>query len=243
MKELYSLTFFFAAALNSLYGQSTTDTAFVSVASKNAIAHYAEFIKGQSALFTGTEYKEPKTSNEEHPFFPVNDWQWGEILYNGQLYEVAPFMYDILSDVLITENFHNNEEIALVKEKVSYFTMGKKKFINIINSPQGLPGPGYYEVHYDGPSRILTRHEKKFEERISQNRLEFSYNKKHRHFLRKGEEYHRVNSRRDILKVMQDKRQQVRAYISQNKFLISNENPAAMARIAEYYDSLTADSK
>lgn len=243
MAKLYALAFIFFVTIYSLNAQSVSDSTFVTTASNSAVEHYAEFIKGQSALFTGTEYKEPRSTNEQHPFYPVNDWQWGEILYNGQIYEKAPFMYDIFNDVLITENFHNNEEIALVKEKVAHFTMGKKKFINIINTPAGLPSAGFYELHYNGPSQLLTRHEKKFEERIAQNRLEMSYKEKHRHFIRKGEQYHRVNSRRDLFKLMQDKRQQVRAFINQNNFLISKENPSAMARIAEYYDSLTAETR
>ena len=221
MKNFYGLILLLLLKVCPSHAQNVSDSTFISAASTSAVEHYAEFIKGQSALFTGTEYKEPRMTNDQQ----------------------APFMYDIYNDVLITENFHNNEEIALVKEKVSHFTMGKRKFINVINIPQGLPAAGFYEIHYDGRSRVLTRHEKKFEERIAQNRLEMSYNEKHRHFVRKGEVYYRVNSKRDLLKLMQDKRQQVRAFINQNNFLISNENPAAIARVAEYYDSLTAETR
>lgn len=226
------------------YAQTDSDTSFVITASENAVKRYEKFIKGQSGLYNGSEYRTVRRSNEEHPFFFQDDWQWGSVDYNGQHYEQVPILYDIFTDELVTEHYHNAQEIVMVKSKVTAFHMAGADFINIQDPlPSGLPVTGFYEVVYNGPSMILTRHQKRLEEKIEQTELLVFYTFRIRHYLLKDETWYRISSKRELMKLFGDQKQEIRTYIKKNGLKLSKTNPEAYGKVAAYYDTLTSGKK
>lgn len=223
------------------FSQSLPDTSFVALASANAEKSYHEFIRGQSGVYTGSEYRYEERTNEDHPFYGEFDWVPGTINYEGEIYEGISFLYDLTADILITEHFYNGDEIVLVKSKIKSFTLGDDSFIHINGKdiPAGLPKSGFYEVQYDGKSRVLARHEKAMEEKIENTRVERYFGYKARYYLLKDGVYRKINGRKDLLKLLHDQRPALRAYAAKEKFRISKSNPSSYARIAAYYDSLT----
>ena len=119
--------------------QGLADTSFIATASANAIKKYDEFIEGQTGLYSGTEYRTPDRTNDQHPFFVDFDWQPGNVVYNGEFYDNINLLYDITSDVLVIEHFYNGQEVALIKAKVEKFRIGKHSFVHM-NDASLLPG-------------------------------------------------------------------------------------------------------
>ena len=237
----YFLLFCFVVLGRVGFSQALPDTSFVALASANAVKSYHEFIRGQSGLYTGSEYRYEDRTNEDHPFYRVLDWIPGTINYEGEMYEGISFLYDLTADILVTEHFYNGDEIVLVKSKIKSFTLDRDVFVHMNGKdmPAGLPEPGFYQVQYDGKSRVLARHEKAMVDKIENTRVERYFDYKVRYYLLKDGLYRKINGRKDLLKLFDDQRPALRAYASKEKFRISKSNPSSYARIAAYYDSLT----
>jgi hypothetical protein len=237
----YFLLFCFFAVGHLGFSQALPDTSFVAVASANAVKSYHEFIRGQSGVYTGSEYRYEDRTNDDHPFYGEFDWVPGTINYEGEIYEGISFLYDLTADVLITEHFYNGDEIVLVKSKIKSFTLGDDSFIHVNGKgmPAGLPEAGFYQVQYDGKSRVLTRHEKAMVDKIENTRVERYFDYKARYYVLKDGVYQKISGRKDLLKVFDDQKPALRAYASKEKFRISKSNPSSYARIAAYYDAIT----
>jgi hypothetical protein len=224
------------------FAQSQGDSLFVARAASNAVQLYERDIRGQSSLYTGSEYGQPEQTHEQHPFFLSEDWQNGSVTYYGEEYLNVGILYDITSDILVIEHYYNGDEMVLVKEKVSSFTLGDREFIHhpAASLPAGLPVAGFYEVMYDGETKVMARFEKQREERIESHEVLIEYTPRSRFFVLKQGEYHRVFRRGDLLKLLADKKQEVRSYINKEKIRVSKKNPGSFAQVVSFYDSLTS---
>lgn len=225
--------------------QSAPDTSFIATASANAIRKYSEFIQGQTGLYSGTEYKIPERTNEEHPFFGEFDWQEGEVFYNGEFYDDIALLYDITSDNVIIEHFYNGQEVRLIKAKVERFRLGDHRFIHL-NASSLLPGlsdAGFYRVVYDGPTRLLARHTKQIEEKIETNRVEIYFTPRTKFYVLKDGEYHRVTRKNDFYRLFPEKKQALKSFLAGKKIRITRKNPEAIALLAEHSDSINHPSK
>lgn len=222
---------------HAVSAQTSTDTLAIARAKANAVKLYNSYIQGQAGVYTGSEYVEPKRKDDNHPFWKVDDWMWGSVVYNEQLFHRVPFLYDILSDELVTEHYATGKEIVLVREKVSRFTIDGSVFI-YMKKEAGLPVAGFYEEGYNGPAAVLARYEKMFDEKIDSQGITFYYTPKTRFYIRKGEAFSRVRNKRDVLRLFEDKKGQVRSWISKNKIVFSKSNASSFVEVAKYYDSI-----
>jgi hypothetical protein len=246
MKRFYLLTFSLLVLGSPAFAQ--LDTAFLTVARQNLVSYYNGLIRNESALFTGSEYKLPPQTDKEYPFFvkynaPMEDeefWKDGNIVFNQERYENVPVLYDLTQDMVIIENWAG-DPIMLVKEKVSYFSAGKTEFLHLRNTAKvGLPRDGFYELLYDGPTRIVGRHSKTQQERIENRTLLTYYTYKQRHYLLKNGVYHSLASKGDLFKLLADRKTELRDYVREQKIKISKKDPSSFARVAAYYDTITA---
>jgi hypothetical protein len=239
---LISLVVFSASYCNS---QAVRDTSFVTTASANAVQKYRDFIQGQSGLYSGTEYRTPKRTNEEHPFYRDIDWQEGNVFYNGEYYDDITLLYDITSDNIIIEHFYNGQEVSLIKAKVERFKIGPDRFVHLNGASllPGLPDAGFYHVVYDGPSRVLARHVKAIEEKIDNSTVEIHFPEKSRFFVLKDGVYHKVSRRTEFLKLFPDKKSDLKSFASSQQIKVTKANPLPLARLAQYYDSLNSQNK
>jgi hypothetical protein len=220
--------------------QTVPDTSFVTIAARNGMKTYERYVQGQTGLYVGSEYLQPPSDNVHHPFYVRNEWQWGDVEYNGELYENVPLLYDLSTDDLVTEQFYNGDEMVLVKAKVGRFSIEDHNFTNITAEQANMNVPlGFYRINYDGPTRIISHHIKTYGEKIENNQVKHYYTPKSRYYILKDGKYEKVATKADILKVLQDKKSELRAYIRKKKIEISKTSTAAIAELAKFYDTLT----
>jgi hypothetical protein len=229
---LYLLSF-------SIQAQQKDSTA-VDFAAAKAIAFYNEAIKIQSGLFVGSQYKTPARTNDDHPFYRDFDWQQGSVIYNGEQYDKADMLYDVYNDDLIVENYYNGNEIVLVKEKVSAFSIGNDKFVKVsaAEASKGLPSEGFYRLCNSGQTKVLARHWKSREERVESTKLEIYFTPHVRFYVLHDGNYHKVSKRAELIKLFADKKSEVRSFIQKEHLTISRKNGEAIAVVAQFYDSL-----
>jgi hypothetical protein len=223
----------------TILAQTKTDTLFVQSAISASIRMYKDVIRGQTSLYTGSEYREPRqTDDEENPFFESTDWVFGDVFYDKKFFDHVPLLYDITTDRVITENFYSAQQIALVSEKLSRFTFGNHTFVR--ETDPTLPKPGFYDLLYDGPSRSLARRQKVIRETIVSQKLEIKFDPKNKYFILRNGKYFAVKSKSSVLKLFEDEKQSLRLFIKKSKLKFGSDPARSISLISSQYDQLKA---
>ncbi len=109
---------------------------------------------GRSQLFfRGTEYTKIVANNSGSPYLYEDTPGVRKVHYFGHWFSDVELHYDAEDDLLMTREVNGAIRMSLVKEKVSSFYLGPRKFIVV-------PDIGFCEVLYDGPHTVLVRWQK-----------------------------------------------------------------------------------
>jgi hypothetical protein len=222
------------------FAQTTlSDTSFVNVSISNSIKAYERFIEGQQLYFNGSAYVEPERTNEEHSFFMTDDWTTGSVTFEGQHFTNVPLLYDIAQDQLITESATGNMQV-LAQERVSGFSLGTLPFEKIENEKvaNSLPGTGYFQVLYPGKTKLICLRQKSMQEKIDGNKIEVYFDEKSRYFVLLNGKYFPVKSRRSLLKLLPEHRNELRAFANRNRLNYNNNLDLTLAGMVTQYDAL-----
>lgn len=218
------------------------DSSSVVEARKNTLKQYTQALQTQSMLYLGTDYREPpQTEDDQHPFLYSSDWLSGSIEYNGEAYEDVALLYDIHRDKVVTE-YLNGNQMELVKEKLSRFSLGDKQFIRILaDTVNGsLPRTGFYQLLYGGKSALIALHQKESLETFEMRVIHISYPEKTKYYLFQHGIYHQVKTKKSILSLLSDKKPDLKRFIRKNKMRFRPDRENVLTRIASYYDELKA---
>ena len=238
---------FFVAVIScqQLIAQSSgeADTAFVPQAVASAVKVYDKFIHGQELYYNGSAYIEPPRTGEQHSFFLNEDWIFGDLFFDGDYYTNIPLQYDIMIDQLIGESATGNMQV-MPREKVKFFILQGKRFEYIDNKKVNntLPRSGFYQVLYDGSTRVVAQRQKDYQEQIESGELEVYFVEKSRYFILKDGGYMPVNTKTSLLTVLKDQRSQLRSFIRKNK-LSHKDRDKMMTAVAKQYDLLISQLK
>jgi len=221
------------------FSQSVSDTSFLAASISNTKNIYLQFIQGNAHLYNGTEHKGYQSVNEEHPYFVLDDWAVGSIIYDGELNENVPIMYDIWRDKVVIDHYSSRNKIELISKKVSEFTLPGHTFIAIRpNSANEQIQEGFYDQLYKGNVSVYARRTKQYEERIESNVLIPSFAEKNKYFLLKDGKYFQVNSKATALDVLSDQRKMLKQYLSKSRIRYKKEKEKWLTMLAGYYDTL-----
>jgi hypothetical protein len=161
-----------------------------------------------SRLFNGREYIAYTPLKDEHPYLTV-DWEEGSVMYDGQLYRHIALLYDVSIDQLITK-YYNDADILLIREKVSFFTMDKRKFISVSD---GVTTPGFHELLYDGKIKVLSKFEKKFMEKVSGVELQREFEEKTRWYISMNGKYFTVKNKKSVQHLFPEHQTELKKFI------------------------------
>jgi hypothetical protein len=220
--------------------QSRADTSFLNAARNNAVALYEQALRSQSRIYNGSKYVAPEHTLEQHPFFSSVDWLVGAAFYDGEYFENIALMYDLQTGALITEHLPSGHPIQLVREKVKYFSIGGHYFERIENDSvsNSLPRSGFYDILYQGETRVVARRQKLMREQIIASVIERSFDERTRHFLYKNGVYFPLKGKSSLLKVLADKKTELKRFIKQNRLRLSSDREVLFKSVAEFYDTL-----
>lgn len=222
------------------FPQTNADTAFVALAKIHAANLHQEALGVQSRLYNGSRYVDPEFNSEQHPFFLSEDWIMGSVFYDGEYFENVPLMYDLLNDALVAEHGPSGHAIQLIRNKLRHFTVEDHYFERLVkdSSQSALPVTGFYDIIYDGPSRLVARRQKFSREEIRNSEVIISYDQKNRYFILMNGVYFPVKTKGSVLKLMGDRKQELKKYLRQQGIVFSDHREAALKSMAEHYDSL-----
>lgn len=239
MDTRYLFTLCSVLIASQCIGQAVnTDTAFLTMAKKNQEELYNRFIHGQSRLYNGSEYRDYLSRNDEHPYYGVDDWSYGDIVYDDELYRNIPMFYDLSRDKVISEHLLNGAKLELVTEKISRFSMGGHTFVRLQKDKNNIISTGFYDQLYNGQSKVYARREKMLQQRVESNDIIALFEERNRLLILKDERYFPVKKKGTVLAVFGDRKQEVKSFINKNKIRFKSSRETDIVRVAEYYDSL-----
>lgn len=224
----------------SVHAQSQSDTSFIAAAKLYVTNLHEKALGAQARLYNGSRYVEPPFDDEHHPFLSSDDWIIGSVFYDGEYFRNVPLLYDIMSDALVTEHRPSGQPILLIPEKLSGFSMQARQFERIENQSvkNSLPATGFYEILYDGRTRVIARRQKFRRDEIEHSQVLVRYDERNRYFVLMNGVYFPVKSKASVVKVMGDRKQEINRFVRQEQLDFTNNRERALSRVAEYYDSM-----
>ena len=219
------------------------DTLFLKTSIDHVRDVYDQSTKSYSQLYNGKEYVAIKKNMPEvgTMFFLSEEWEEGAVHYDGVLYERVSMRYDQLHDKLVIEH-KGYSEIELISEKIKHFDLLHHTFVRIDPNPtmKSIISPGFYDLIYDGQSKVLVKRLKVAEERVeTQTSMILTYKEKNSVFIFKGGRYHMVNNKSSVLKIFEDQKSALKKFISKNHIKYKKNKEGALIQIAREYDDLS----
>ena len=234
MLKLTSLTLAASFSYTVLIGQISSDSLLLS--SQLALSKvYDQQLGGKTRLYNGVEFIDPfeKKEIEGFPYFSIDDWQDGSIYYDGQLYENVPLLFDVYQNRIIVDHPKSHTKIELITEKVKYFLLSGKLFVQL-----QVPVTGFYEQLYAGEIKIYAKHYKTIKEKVgSQSMITEFLNKRKLYILRNGT-YYTISSKKSALAVLKEHKNELNKLLGQEKISFKNNKEHALARMGYYFDQL-----
>lgn len=200
----------------------------------------------QSPLFNGHEYQyyDHRFTHGSAYFADAESFANGNIIYDGLQFNGVPMLYDLNIDGVVVLLYNHFTKIQLIKSKVSSFDYLGHHFININADTLGantVIKSGFYDEIYNGKIKLLARRIKTIQ---TQNNIDASSLSKYfeartEYYLKKGNVYYEVYSKRSFVGILKDKKRQLNQFIRAAQIDFNSDREAAMIKMASHYDQIT----
>lgn len=236
LRKLLLIHFLFTGAIPTVFAQhNSADTLFIRSAINYARKLNDEVTYREWGLYTGSHYLARATPDETFPFFLTSSLSKGEIIYQGERYDVL-LLYDAHRDKLIIQHYEG-VLIELVSQNVSAFNFNGHKFKHFSNSAGKKNQVGFYEILYDGETKFLAKRVKVSKEIVERGVVKINYSQRDIFFILKGDSFYKVQSKKSVLSVLLDQEQNLKKYIRGSDIHFNHHREEAIRNILQFYDS------
>ena len=217
-----------------LHAQNKNDSSYA-----KAVAIYTTTVGVNTHLYSGSEYMDYDHRVTGNPFFADAYFTTGSIVYNDILYNNVQLFYDEQHDEVVLKSY-NDTPLVLVREKVTAFDILGHHFINLqaVNTTSAVKDSGFYDVLYNGNTKLFVKRKKLFIEKITTLYAESLFQEKEAYYFLKDNTLYAVNDKNSVLAVLKDKKNAVSKFLHQAKISFRQNPEAAMIKMTAYYDSL-----
>lgn len=192
-------------------------------------------------LFNGKIWVNLYQMTEGHQFFSSRDFVPGSVSMSGKIFTdpVLRFKLDLVNDELLL-SADKSTVLQLNKEMVDFFTLySEGRTYRFVKLEAGSVNPldGYYHVLYNGSTKLYVSYRKELRLRTSVGERDTFIQSHTVYLVKKGIPY-KITGRADLLRLLADKRIQLRKHIRSEKIRISRNNPGSIVPLLEFYDNL-----
>ena len=213
----------------------------------NNIAHTEQYLQGnitgQDTVFLNQLYYNGKVwvglyYNVYGTEFIIQDtWYKADVIVNGINFEDVSVKYDVYNDEILT-NYYNKKIITLNNENIDGFTLyiddEKLKFRNFRDSGKMK---GHYQVIHEGQSKLYKKWRKKRAQFVIEARYD-EFQPDDSILIVINDKLYEVKNRRRLLKIMSDKKSEIKSFIRKEKINPDFSQPSSLVPILKYYDTL-----
>jgi hypothetical protein len=236
MRYCIALTFFLFS-LSHLFAQDLlSDTVLYRRALNQTLTYNHSLATRTYGLYTGILYVRDYYNVKGDPFFQVDSFQKGEVFYNGMLYKNIDLLYDLSHDNVIVK-YSGDVNLVLVPEKTGYFNLPGHLFIK--GSDASPAKQGFYDLLFDGKIKVVVKRSKEqvpWSKSFEFNSVFIQHND---YFIYKDGNYKAAKNKKELLDVLEDKKADLKDFISKNKLDFRKDFEKALVQTATYYDQVT----
>jgi hypothetical protein len=223
--------------------EAKQDSLLLSLSLQNANSLYKKTMANNSALFNGREYVSSDIRVQGFPAFESEDLEEGSVVYYDQVFENISCLYDLYTDEFITEHYNSGFRIILNSEKISQFGLLGHTFKRIVNDSlkKELPKTGFYDFLYENKSGVVAKRKKIIFEEIRDRSVYREYQSVNQYFVKKGNVYYPVKSKKSVLDVFEDHKKEVSRAFRKHKLKFRNNRERSIILMASEYDKLSTN--
>lgn len=221
--------------------ESINDSTNKNSAADNLVADYKNALKENLRLYNGKEYQFSGHNANGFPFFQSVNVLNGSVLYDDNLYTNIPLYYDLVNEAVVTKDYTNNFPVQLISGKIKYFIIDGHKFVNAAvddNFPV-TSVKGFYEELYNGKAIAFAKKQKTIRQRASSEGTETSYKEYDSYFVYFNNQVYKVNNEKSLLDVFNDKRADLKKFISTNNINFRKNFENALVSVTRYFDQIS----
>ncbi len=228
----------------SIFAQQQPDleTESINAAFEKAVSLYDKQIGNNSILYTGSNYYDDNFGVQGHQYFYDDYWEQGKVTYNGNTFDSIFMKYDIYRDLLLLEHFNNDGYLApiqLYSKNVAGFRLFDHSFIGLEKDTLSKIREGFYDLMYEGAStKVLVKRRKEKVRSNEINTLSEEFSQKDKYFIRKKDAFYQVKKKGSILKVLEDRKKEIKSFIKKNNFRFKDNPDSQLVEVVKYYESL-----
>lgn len=192
-------------------------------------------------LFNGKIWVNIYHMTEGHQFFSSRDFVQGSVSMSGKTFNnpALRFKLDLVNDELLL-SADMSTVLQLNKEMVDFFTLdfeGRTARFVKLEAGSDNPLDGYYHVLHNGTTKLYVSYRKELRLRTSVGERD-TFIQSHTVYLVKEGIPYKIAGRADLLRLLADKRIQLRKHIRSEKIRISRNIPGSIVPLLEFYDNL-----
>ena len=193
-------------------------------------------------ILEGSSYHLRGPHLEENEYYESGEWALGIVGFGGQEYRNLDLLYNSYKDELIIRNpvihFSIAQPLLLNQQRIDYFQVYDRLFVQIREAPYPPRGAGFYERLYDGRSLSF------FAKRIKNDYIEsgkFLYKEEDRFYLLYDGQYTRYKSKRTIYRMFPEQKAQLRSLGKKLDTRLSRGGENNLLQLLEFCDQLVSE--
>ena len=241
MKSGFSAVFSILVFINNTVSAQSPqeDSAFYQEAISNTLSIYNGRLGYQSPIYNGSRYLRPAGSfRAGSPYFLTDSFthnSWA--VYDDIRFDSLNLLYEDLNQHLVSKS--SKYQLQLVNQRIKSFSISGHRFIRLVSDSlnSGIKETGFYEELYQGRSVVLKWTSKEIVEEPSISEgvvrhIDASYD----YFIKKGNKYYRVKSKRELADVFQDRQNEMEKFIKKSHLKFRRDPDNTLIRSVRYYD-------
>ena len=194
-------------------------------------------------LFNGSQYVEPSRRILGHPYYLNDDWDLGQVVYEGNLYENVYLRLDCEKDELIAEvddQYEYSIMIRLVKPKVNRFKLQNHWFINLTSADnfEKFPGDGYFDVLHDGDIKVYAKRRKNFISYATNDDILEEYRIVDKLYIVHNNIFYVVKGQKSVTALFEERKKEIKTFIADQNLVFKNQKEEFTVAVISYYESL-----
>ncbi|TXK48602.1 hypothetical protein FVR03_07850 [Pontibacter qinzhouensis] len=215
------------------------DTAFVGLATTQAIQVYRNAVEINAHLYTGVEYFDyRKFLREGHQFWETDEVRKGNILYEGIWYEDVPMLYDIVKDEVVIRLENRAVHQKLISEKIKQFEQNGHTFVRLTTDSLQTYRAGFYDLLINNQVQVLVHRVKIIEEVPENNLIKMVFRPADTYLIFKEQHYQQVTNKRSFFAVFKDRKKELQRYYRTNNLKFRTDKERTIVALAAFYETL-----
>jgi len=196
---------------------------------------------GKQILYNGRVWRNLYQHIDGTQFLLSADFLHGSVTVNGMTFNSPELMLklDLINDelLLLTDR---GSTLQLNKQMVDHFTLmydnRQLEFRNLeADSLNQLSG--YVNVIHDGKTALYVKYKKEVRLRDAPGDRD-TFIQTHRIYLLKDGIAHQVKNSKNLVRLLKDRKAEVKDFMRTNRVRFTRNNPASFAPVLEFYDNL-----